>query len=92
MNKFTYKEIEFEPILRLKTRASNFFEISKHINKKTEIKGFTHKEFYKIAKENDCELYDLFRVNGLIVIIGNDGYFRYDNRRLFIKYNIKYND
>jgi hypothetical protein len=75
---FVYNGLTFKPLKTLKGKASEFFEISKHLNNiGLTPTGWNYNGFYKIARENNSDNFDLFEVNGKTVIPATNYLFEY---------------
>lgn len=79
--KFEYKGIVFEGYKNLRGRACSFANISKRIaNIGVTPAWWNYDEFYKIAKDNDCE-FDLYKIKHnkeiITIIPANNFLFKY---------------
>lgn len=86
---FSYDDMVFKPLGRLRVRKYSFNVFSNVIYKHTEIACFSHEDFYKKLKKGTLKVVDLFycvegpsELRGKIVIPNNTGFFTLNEKKV----------
>ncbi|WP_047154493.1 hypothetical protein [Aneurinibacillus tyrosinisolvens] len=78
MDAFTYEGMVFKPLRKLVGKESDFSSISNRLNNiGLTPANWNYERFYQIAKAAQADDYDLFEINGKVVIPSLNYLFEY---------------